>query len=182
MRILGIDPGTQRTGWGVVDRHGSKLVGVDAGVITAQSSKPLEERLRIIHDGLVEVVERHGPAVVAVESIFHAKYANAAIKLGHVRGVALLIAALRSLPVHDYPPSLVKRTVAGRGAADKRQLGMLVGSILGLEEIPAADATDALAVAITHAQAARVTAASGPAGSVPASLRPRGRDGRRRRR
>ena len=159
MRILGIDPGTRRTGWGVVDRDGSRLAGVDAGVVTTGNDRPLEERLRIIHDGLVEVIERYSPDVVAVESIFHAKYANAAIKLGHVRGVALLVAAVRELPVHDYPPALVKRTVGGRGAADKQQLGRLVGAILGLSELPAADATDALAVAITHAQAARITAA-----------------------
>ena len=178
MRILGIDPGTRRTGWGVVDRDGSRLTGVDAGVVSTGNDRPLEERLRIIHDGLVEVIERLSPQVVAVESIFHAKYANAAIKLGHVRGVALLVAAVRELPVHDYPPALVKRTVGGRGAADKRQLGQIVGAILGLGELPAADATDALAVAITHAQAARITAAR----SVGPAPRPGTRPGARRRR
>lgn len=179
MRILGIDPGTRRTGWGVVDRDGSRLTGVDAGVIGTGSDRPLEERLRIIHDGLVEVVDRLSPEVVAVESIFHAKYANAAIKLGHVRGVTLLVAALRDLPVHDYPPALVKRTVGGRGAADKGQLARIVGAILNLTELPAADATDALAVAITHAQAARITAAR--AGGVAPATRS-GRSVRRRRR
>lgn len=178
MRILGIDPGTRRTGWGVVDRDGSRLSGVDSGVLSTGSDRPLEERLRIIHDGLVAVIERHSPDVVAVESIFHAKYANAAIKLGHVRGVALLVAAVRELPVHDYAPALVKRTVGGRGAADKGQMGRLVGAILGLAELPAADATDALAVAITHAQAARITAARS-AGVAPTTGSRRG--ARRRR-
>lgn len=163
MRVLGIDPGTQRTGWGVVERRGSRLCGIDAGVIRASADKPLEIRLRLIYEGLVEVVQRLEPEAVAVESIFHAKYANAAIKLGHVRGITLLVAANASLAVHDYPPSLVKRTVAGRGAADKTQIARLVGVLLGWTDLPAVDATDALAVAITHAQATRISAAAGVA-------------------
>jgi crossover junction endodeoxyribonuclease RuvC len=163
MRILGVDPGTQRTGWGVVERRGSRLVGIEAGVVRAKSDQPLEVRLGRIYAGLRDVVERLSPDVVAVESIFQAKYASAAIKLGHVRGVALLVAAHAALPVHDYAPALVKRTVAGRGAADKRQLAALVCTILGWTEVPAADAADALAVAITHAQAARYAEAVGAA-------------------
>jgi len=161
VRILGVDPGSLVTGWGVVDGRGSRIEGVDAGILRLQRDLPLEERLRLVHVGLTEVVAQHGPGAFAVEDIFYAKHANAAIKLGHVRGVALLVAAESGLPVHSYAPSLVKRTVTGRGRADKRQVAQLVGAILGWKELPPIDATDALAVAITHAQAARATAAGG---------------------
>lgn len=160
MRVLGVDPGTQRTGWGVVEVRGSRLVGVSAGVLRTVKDTSLATRLACIYDGLRAVLDSHAPDEVAVESIFHAKYANAAIKLGHVRGVALLAAEHARLPVHDYAPALVKRTVGGRGAADKHQIAALVGAILGLPDLPALDATDALAVAITHAQAARFARAT----------------------
>lgn len=173
MRVLGVDPGTRLTGWGVVERRGSRVVGVEAGVVRAPAGRPLEERLRMVYEGLREVVERLGPEAVAVESIFHAKYASAAIKLGHVRGVTLLVAAHASLPVHDYAPAFVKRTVGGRGASDKRQIARLVGTILGWTDLPSVDATDALAVAITHAQAAPLAATLGTGRT--------GRRGRRRR-
>lgn len=150
MRALGLDPGTVRTGWGVVDKNGSRLRHCAAGVIRVPDRLPLPERLRRIHEGLVEVIEAHEPDIVAVEDIFHAKYANAALKLGHVRGVALLVAANAGLEVRAYPPALVKKAVVGRGRADKTQVARLVGAILRLKELPGIDATDALAIAITH--------------------------------
>jgi crossover junction endodeoxyribonuclease RuvC len=116
---------------------------------------PLPKRLRIIHEELQRIISLHRPEVVAVEEIFFAKYANAALKLGHARGVALLVAAESDLEVHEYPPAVVKRTVVGRGAADKMQLGRLVTTLLALEALPEEDAADALAVAITHIQASR---------------------------
>lgn len=160
MRVLGVDPGTIRTGWGLVERRGSRLTGIDAGVICAGSGEPLERRLHTIHAGLSAVVERLCPDAFAVESIFHARNANAALKLGHARGVALLVAATANLSVSDYAPAMVKRTVAGSGRAGKDQLGRLVGAILGLSELPPTDATDALAVAITHARACSILAAA----------------------
>jgi len=155
MRVLGIDPGSRRTGWGVVQLEGTRLRHIGAGTITVPAKMPLPQRLRIIHDELRRLVSEHRPAVVAVEEIFFAKYANAALKLGHARGVALLVAAESELEVHEYPPAIVKRTVVGRGAADKVQVGRLVTALLALEAPPEEDAADALAVAITHIQASR---------------------------
>jgi crossover junction endodeoxyribonuclease RuvC len=109
----------------------------------------------MIHQGLQQVIAEHQPEAVAVEEIFFAKYANAALKLGHARGVALLAAAESELEVHEYPPAIVKRTVVGRGAADKTQVARLVTALLGLTTPPEEDAADALAVAITHIQASR---------------------------
>ncbi|MBX3272677.1 MAG: crossover junction endodeoxyribonuclease RuvC [Sandaracinaceae bacterium] len=149
-RVLGVDPGTRRTGWGVVERAGGKLRAVAAGIVKLDASAPLADRLEIVYDALDAVIEEHHPRAVAVEDIFYAKYPNAAIQLGHVRGVVLLLVARRGLALGEYPPALVKRTVAGRGAADKRQLGRVVAAMLSLETELGADATDALAVAITH--------------------------------
>jgi crossover junction endodeoxyribonuclease RuvC len=159
VRILGVDPGTVNTGWGLVERVGSRLHGIDAGVIRTKAKAPLEQRLHLIHTGLLEVIEKHHPNAFAVEDIFFAKYANAAMKLGHARGVALLAAAGAGLDVHTYPPAVVKRTVAGRGKAGKAQVALLVGAMLGWKELPTTDATDALAIAITHAQASRMAPA-----------------------
>ncbi|HJL39518.1 MAG TPA: crossover junction endodeoxyribonuclease RuvC, partial [Polyangiaceae bacterium LLY-WYZ-15_(1-7)] len=154
-RVLGIDPGTRRTGWGVIEPWGPRARVVASGVIAAGDKRPLEKRLRTIHEGLAAVIAEHGPRAVAVEEIFHHKFANAAMKLGHARGVALLAAASADLEVFAYAPSLVKRTVAGRGRADKAQVARLVTAILQLDETPPEDASDALAIALTHVQASR---------------------------
>ncbi len=156
VRVLGIDPGSQRTGWGVVQLEGTRLRHIGAGTISNARGAPLHRRLLVIHKGLEEIIAAHAPEAVAVEEIFFAKFANAALKLGHARGVALLVAAQSSLSVHEYTPAVVKRTVVGRGQADKAQVGQMVAVLLGLS--PASlevDASDALAVAITHIQAAR---------------------------
>jgi crossover junction endodeoxyribonuclease RuvC len=155
MRILGIDPGSRRTGWGVVQLEGTRLLHVGAGTIAVPEKLVLEKRLLLIHAGLEEVIAEHAPDAVAVEEIFFAKYANAALKLGHARGIALLVAAQSHLEVHEYPPAIVKRTVVGRGAADKVQVNRLITALLGLKTPPEEDASDALAVAITHIQASR---------------------------
>ncbi|MCB9593686.1 MAG: crossover junction endodeoxyribonuclease RuvC [Sandaracinaceae bacterium] len=154
-RVLGVDPGTRRTGWGVVERTRGGLRGVGAGVIKLDEKAPLADRLEIVYDRLDALITEHQPHAVAVEDVFFAKYPNAAIKLGHVRGVVLLLVARRGLGLGEYPPALVKRTVAGRGAADKKQLGRLVSAMLHLDQALGADATDALAIAITHLSAAR---------------------------
>lgn len=155
MRVLGIDPGSRRTGWGVVQLEGTRLRYVGAGTIAVPEKLALSKRLRQIHHALERVIAEHEPKAVAVEEIFYAKYANAAIKLGHARGIALLAAEQADLEVHEYPPAIVKRTVVGRGAADKTQVGRLVMALLGLKEAPEEDAADALAIAITHIQASR---------------------------
>ena len=150
MRVLGVDPGSRRTGWGVAERRRGGLRCVAAGVVRLAPKAPLADRLELVYDSLAALIDAHGPDAVAVEDVFYAKYANAAIKLGHVRGVVLLLAAQRGLALAEYPPALVKRTVAGRGAADKDQIARLIGAMLGIEADLEVDATDALAVAITH--------------------------------
>lgn len=152
MRVLGVDPGSIRNGWGVIDSEGPRLRFVSGGVIKAAERLPLEKRLAIVFEGLTEIVAIHRPDVMAVEEIFHGKYAQAALRLGHVRGVALVVAARADLVVHPYPPAIVKRAVAGRGAAEKGQVARIVAALLGLAELPEVDATDALAVAIAHAR------------------------------
>lgn len=153
MIVLGIDPGSIRTGWGVVRREGPRLRFVAAGTIHAGKDAELPVRLHAIYEALRAVIAEHAPTSLAVEDIFHARFAASALKLGHARGVALLVGAQAGLPIAAYPPALVKRSVAGRGQADKSQVARIVGAILGLRELPEVDATDALAIAITHAQA-----------------------------
>jgi crossover junction endodeoxyribonuclease RuvC len=153
MIVLGIDPGSIRTGWGVVRREGPTFVYVAAGTINAGKDTDLPERLHEIHAELQRVIALHAPTTMAVEDIFHARFANSALKLGHARGVALLAGAQAGLSITAYPPALVKRSIAGRGQADKAQVARIVGAMLGLRSLPDVDATDALAIAITHAHA-----------------------------
>lgn len=155
MRVLGVDPGTRRTGWGVAERVDRQPKHIAAGVIRLKESAPLADRLERIYDELEALVDEHQPDAMAVEDVFYAKFPNAAIKLSHVRGVVLLLAAKRGLALAEYPPALVKRTVAGRGAADKTQVGRLVATLFGLDGSLPEDASDALAVAATHLAATR---------------------------
>ena len=150
MRVLGIDPGTRHLGWGVLDRVGTKIVHVAHGVIDADEKAPLADRLLVIDTALEEVAAAHMPDVVAVEGIFFAKDAQSAAKLGHARGVVLLRFARAGLSIHEYAPARVKRAVVGRGAADKKQVAMLVAAVLRLTPRPRSDAADALAIALTH--------------------------------
>lgn len=154
-RVLGLDPGSVRTGWGVVERHGAQAKGVAAGVIRVPDAAPIAERLHDIHRGVCSVIEQYRPDAVAIEDIFFARYPQAALILGHARGVALLAAAQANVPVSAYPPAVVKRALVGSGRADKQQVAQLVGAVLGLVELPSVDATDALAIALTHLNASR---------------------------
>ncbi len=153
MIVLGVDPGSIRTGWGVIERKGPRLAFIAAGTIDAGRSSELAARLCEIHAALASVIAEHTPAAMAVEDVFHGKFARSALKLGQARGIALLAGAQAGLSVAEYAPALIKRSVAGRGGADKQQVARIVGAILGLRELPNVDATDALAIAITHAQA-----------------------------
>ena len=157
MIILGVDPGTHRTGWGVVERKGARLIGIAAGVIKAKDCAPLEERLHTIHTQLEAIIAAHKPGCMAVEDVF-SKHVKSALILGQARGVVLLAGAQAGLVVEAYPPALVKRSIAGSGQAPKEQLARIVGAMLGLKVLPALDATDALAIAITHANALAMTA------------------------
>jgi crossover junction endodeoxyribonuclease RuvC len=159
MRVIGIDPGTRHLGWGMLTRTGTRIEHVAHGVIDVDEKATLAERLVEIDTALEAVIAQYQPEVGAVEGLFFHKDAQAAGKLGHARGVVLLRLARVGMPIHEYAPALVKRTVVGRGAADKKQVAMVVTAILRLEKPPRADAADALAIALTHLNVARFDAA-----------------------
>lgn len=151
MRIVGIDCGTERTGFGVIDTDGRSHQFIDAGVIRTKPVDPLEKRLQVVAHGLRSVINEYAPSAVAVEEVFHAINAKSALKLAHVRGVALLLAAEAGLEVNEYSPLEVKISVVGYGRAEKQQVQMMVLSLLGIgRQFESFDATDALAVAICH--------------------------------
>ena len=149
--VLGLDPGTRRFGWGVVARRGTRLVHLAHGVV-ALGDGPLPLRLAALEKALDEIVRAHAPTHASVETIFFHKDAQAAAKLGHARGVALLICGRASLEVHEYAPARVKRVVAAHGRAAKAQVAQMIRVILSLPSAPASDAADALALAVTHLQ------------------------------
>jgi crossover junction endodeoxyribonuclease RuvC len=151
IRILGIDPGLRRTGWGVVTIEGTRLAFVGCGVVLSDEKRSLAERLKQLHRGLVEVMAEFRPDEAAVEETFVNKDAQATLKLGHARGIALLVPALAGIPVAEYAANLVKKTVVGAGHAEKRQIQAMVRILLPKADPGSDDAADALAVAITHA-------------------------------
>jgi crossover junction endodeoxyribonuclease RuvC len=163
MRILGIDPGSSATGYGVVERRGSRIVHVAHGTLRPPRHAPLAGRLAALAAGLREVLASHDPSVAVVERVFAGPGVHAALVLGHARGVALATAAAAGVPVREYAAPQIKQAVAGTGAADKRQVQAMVSRLLGLGRVPAADAADALAAAICHAQVGRL-AEHAPAG------------------
>lgn len=178
MIVLGVDPGTRHLGWGVVRREGSRTTHVAHGVIDTDTTARLADRLCEIEEVLARVVAEHRPDAAAVESLFFAKDAQAAAKLGHARGVVLLVLARAGIPIGEYAPTLVKRTVVGSGRAEKPQVARMVAALLRLAEPPRPDAADALAVALTHVAAAphedRVRAAlASRIEAVPRARRPR---------
>lgn len=148
--VLGVDPGSHATGWGVVRRDGNRFFCEAAGVIRAPGAASLSERLARIHDGMTEILFRHPVETVAVETPFYARSARAALVLGHARGVILLAVQKAGATLHEYAPRLVKSAVVGQGGASKEQVQFMVRRLLGLTADPAADAADALAVALCH--------------------------------
>jgi len=160
VRILGLDPGSRVCGYGVIDAHDNALSYVECGVLTAPEDKAMEERLGEIARGLREVIAELAPTVVAVEDVFvHAQNPRSGVALAQARGMALAVIGLAGLRVASYPPALVKKSVTGMGGAPKGQVARMVQALIGLRSLPKADATDALAIAITHGQAVRPTAA-----------------------
>lgn len=150
MRVLGIDPGSRRTGWAVVSRVSARYTLVASGVIVTDPEAPMPQRLSQIHASLCEVVRAHAPEAVAVEEIFAYRSAASALVLGQARGVALVAAASSGAPVHTYNAMTIKRSVAGSGSADKAAIQRMVGLLLG-ENVPGPhDAADAAALALTH--------------------------------
>ena len=150
MRVLGIDPGSRIMGYGVVEERRSQLFHLAHGVIRADFRAPLERRLHQIFIQLSSVVSLHRPDCVAVEGIFHCRNAKSALILGHARGIALLVAAQTGLPVHEYSPAVVKRSVGAGGGAGKHAVAKMVHRFLQIQKPNRVDASDALAVAICH--------------------------------
>ena len=150
-RIIGIDPGLRRCGWGVIETAGNRLSFVAAGTVTPPIEGSLAERLALLFAGLGEVLERFAPDEAAVEETFVNSGPRSALILGQARGVALLTPAVRSIEVSEYATNLVKKSVVGTGHAEKNQVGLMVRTLLPAAVIKGADAADALAVAICHA-------------------------------
>tara|TARA_R110002096_G_scaffold18610_2_gene63271 strand:- start:19 stop:516 length:498 start_codon:yes stop_codon:yes gene_type:complete len=151
MRLLGLDPGLQKTGWGVVESHGTRLTHIANGVVKSDSKKSLAERLVELYDGLTEVLAEWQPHSCAVEETFVNKNPTSTLKLGQARGIALLVPSRAGLPVAEYTPNHVKKSVVGAGHAAKDQVDAMVQILLPGIKINGPDAADALAVAICHA-------------------------------
>ena len=174
VRILGIDPGSVRTGWGVVDADATgRCAHVAHGALAVGGGEDFALRLKAIFDGLRALLAAHAPQEVAIERVFLAKNPDSALKLGQARGAAICAAVSVDLPVHEYAPMQIKNAVVGRGVAEKTQVQHMVGVLLGLDAKLQADAADALAVAITHAHSRTLAARTGVLAS--ALLRRRGR-------
>ena len=151
MKVIGIDPGSRTTGYGIVESApGGKILLISAGQISPGTSLSMEERLLRINKELSLVIDEHRPREASVESVFHAKNVRSAIMLGHARGVALLSAAEHKIPVFEYSPSVIKQSVVGYGSATKAQVQKMIKSLLNTKQTFGADASDALAAAICH--------------------------------
>lgn len=152
MRVLGIDPGTAVMGYGVVEGVGGRHCRlVECGTLTTGARDPLPSRLRVLHDGVSALIDRHAPEALAVESAFYGKNVRTAVVLSHARGVILLAAEIAGVEIAEYSPALIKKTIVGRGAALKPQVGYMVAQLLRLKAPPSPDdAADGVAVALTH--------------------------------
>jgi crossover junction endodeoxyribonuclease RuvC len=170
VRILGLDPGSRRCGYGVIEDDAGTLRYIECGILSAPEDRPMEARLGEIARNLREVIEELAPQVVAVEDVFTHANPRSALALAQARGMALAVVGLAGLRVASYAPALVKKAITGSGAAGKEQLARMVQTLIGLRTLPRADATDALAVAITHGR----TIQTGAAKIVAAVVRPEG--------
>ena len=151
IRILGIDPGLRRTGWGMVEIAGNRLGFLACGSVTTNDRDSLAARLLTIHDGLMRIVEEFRPDEAAVEATFVNKDAKATLKLGQARGIAMVVPARAGMRVAEYAPNLVKKSIVGVGHGDKNQVRMMIGVLLPKADPSSDDAADALAIAVTHA-------------------------------
>jgi len=151
VRIIGIDPGLRRCGWGVIESEGNRLAYVACGTLTPPVDLPLSARLVALHAGLIELIDRFRPDEAAIEETFVSAGARSALQLGQARGVALMTPALKGLVVGEYAANLVKKAVVGAGHAEKSQIQMMVKVLLPAADFKGADAADALAIAICHA-------------------------------
>jgi crossover junction endodeoxyribonuclease RuvC len=160
--VLGIDPGTANTGYGVVVSRGSTLAALDGGVIETRAGSPVERRLADIHARVCDLIAEHRPVALAIEDLYFGRNAHSAFAVGQARGVVLLAAGIHGVPCFSYTPQAVKQAVCGSGSAAKDQVQRMVGTLLSLAEPPEPDhAADALAVAICHANGAPLKEALG---------------------
>ena len=167
MRVFGIDPGSERTGYGCVETDGSRHRIVVCGAISSPALASFPDKLHRIHSQLTIILAECRPACVAIENVFYSVNARSALKLGHARGVAMLAAVEAGVPVFEYTPAEIKRAVVGYGRADKAQVQHMIKLLLGLAEVPSPhDAADALAVAVCHVHAQVPARAIGPAQTV----------------
>lgn len=178
MRILGIDPGLQRTGFGVIESDGPRLHYVASGTIVVPSQQPLAQRLKVILDNIREIIRTHQPDVAAVEKVFVNVNPSSTLLLGQARGAALCALADLNLDVHEYTALQVKKSVVGTGHAAKEQVQIMVQHLLSLNGVPAADSADALACAICHAHVAPLSARLNATGQLVPGRRNRWRAGR----
>ena len=151
IRIIGIDPGLRRTGWGIVESDGVRLSYVASGLVTSDDEGELAYRLRELYEGLCGVIASFRPHEAAIEETFVNKDARSTLKLGQARGMALLAPAQKGLRIAEYPPNVVKKTVVGAGHAEKKQIQVMIGFLLPRATFESADEADALAIAICHA-------------------------------
>jgi crossover junction endodeoxyribonuclease RuvC len=151
IRIIGIDPGLRRTGWGVIEIVGNRLGFLGCGSVTTNDKDALSARLLTIHDGLMRILEEFRPDEAAVEQTFVNKNATATLKLGQARGIAMVVPARVGVTVAEYAPNLVKKSIVGAGHGDKTQVRMMIGVLLPKADPGSDDAADALAIAVTHA-------------------------------
>src|ERR1700681_2076053 len=151
IRILGIDPGLRRTGWGIIEIAGNRLGFLGCGSVTTNDRDDLASRLLAIHDSLMLVLDQFRPDEAAVEQTFVNKDARATLKLGQARGIAMVVPARAGVPVAEYAPNLVKKSIVGAGHGDKTQVRMMIGVLLPKADPRSDDASDALAIAVTHA-------------------------------
>jgi crossover junction endodeoxyribonuclease RuvC len=158
MIVLGIDPGTAITGYGLVREEGGQAAAVAYGAITTPSDLPLPDRLKLLHRDLAAVVEQYHPDQAAVEQLFFNKNVRTALAVGHARGVILLTLAQANMPIYEYTPLEVKQAVTGNGRADKKQVQQMITLLLSLSKVPKPDdVADALAIAVCHLHSARLT-------------------------
>ena len=166
MRVLGIDPGSRITGYGLVEQQGSRLLHIDNGAIFTDRATDFPDRLRMVFEGISRVIAEYRPEVVAIEDVFVSENVRSALKLGQARGAAIAAAVHAGLPVAEYTASQVKQAVVGQGRAGKDQVQRMLKMLLGLTEVAQSDASDALAVAVCHINSYHLREKTGPAVAV----------------
>ncbi len=150
MKILGLDPGIRHTGFGIISGEKGDLSLIHTGVISPSPKEDISRKIAYIYNNIVEIIKKYSPKEAAIEDVFMSVNVRSALILGHARGAAMVACINNNLPIHTYEPTLIKKTIVGRGRADKRQISFMVGQLLGLKPDWPQDASDAIAIAICH--------------------------------